>query len=151
MSKRTEAQVLEDVTQEYLNSLDMANLPSVYNMTSELMARTTDEYELENSVKGKGQKWPIPRDLQNIQIALMTSAIYPICCIACAGYEADPAYDLLGVYMSEGDNRGLYVTQQSSASSVSSGLISASLILTKSFPRFVRTCPGASAAPSRIS
>ena len=70
MSKRTEAQVLEDVTQEYLNSLDMANLPSVYNMTSELMARTTDEYELENSVKGKGQKWPIPRDLQNIQIAL---------------------------------------------------------------------------------
>ena len=110
MSKRTEAQVLEDVTQEYLNSLDMANLPSVYNMTSELMARTTDEYELENSVKGKGQKWPIPRDLQNIQIALMISAIYPICCIACAGYEADPAYDLLGVYMSEGDNRGLYVT-----------------------------------------
>lgn len=58
MSKRTEAQVLEDVTQEYLNSLDMANLPSVYNMTSELMARTIDEYELENSVKAKGQKWP---------------------------------------------------------------------------------------------
>ena len=56
MSKRTEAQVLEDVTQEYLNSLDMANLPSVYNMTSELMARTIDEYELENSVKAKGQK-----------------------------------------------------------------------------------------------
>ena len=40
MSKRTEAQVLEDVTQEYLNSLDMANLPSVYDMTSELISRT---------------------------------------------------------------------------------------------------------------
>lgn len=110
MSKRTEAQVLEDVTQEYIESLDITNLPSIYDMIGELMARTIDEYELENSVKAKGQKWPIPRDLQNIQIALMISAIYPICCIACAGYEADPAYDLLGVYMSEGDNRGLYVT-----------------------------------------
>ena len=40
MSKRTETQVLEDVTQEYLNSLDMANLPSVYDMTSELISRT---------------------------------------------------------------------------------------------------------------
>ena len=110
MSKRTEAQVLEDVTQEYIESLDITNLPSLYDMIGELMARTIDEYELENSVKAKGQKWPIPRDLQDIQIALMISAIYPICCIACAGYEADPAYDLLGVYMSEGDNRGLYVT-----------------------------------------
>lgn len=92
MSKRTEAQVLEDVTQEYIESLDITNLPSLYDMIGELMARTIDEYELENSVKAKGQKWPIPRDLQNIQIALMISAIYPICCIACAGYEADPAY-----------------------------------------------------------
>ena len=40
MSKRTEAQVLEDVTQEYLDSLDMSNLPSVYDMTSELISRT---------------------------------------------------------------------------------------------------------------
>ena len=40
MSKRTETQVLEDVTQEYLDSLDMSNLPSVYDMTSELISRT---------------------------------------------------------------------------------------------------------------
>ena len=40
MSKRTETQVLEDVTQEYLDSLDRSNRPAVYDITSELISRT---------------------------------------------------------------------------------------------------------------
>ncbi len=110
MPRRTESQVLEDVTQEFLDSLDMKNLPTIYDAVSMLMSKTVDEYELENAVKPKNQRWPIQRDLQNVQIAMMIARLYLVCCIACAGYEADPEYDLLGVYMFDGENQGLYIT-----------------------------------------
>lgn len=114
MPRRTEGQMLQDVTQEFLDNVDKNNPPTIYDCVSTLMGMTVDEYEAENANKPKNQKWPIPRDLQNIQLAMIISELFPICCIACAGQDSDPKYDMLGIYQTQGSNKGLYVTDENS-------------------------------------
>lgn len=106
--------MLQDVTQEFLEKVDKNNPPTIYDCVSTLMGMTVDEYEAENANKPKNQKWPIPRDLQNIQLAMIVSELFPICCIACAGQDSDPEYDMLGIYQTQGSNKGLYVTDENS-------------------------------------
>ena len=108
----TRNQVLREITLDYLGSLNSAALPTPEEMEGELLERVANRIELENAVRGKGQKWQIPGTLSFSQIADLMAYLYPICRISCAGKNADSDYDLLAIYQTEGPDEGIYVTSE---------------------------------------
>ena len=113
MSNRSYSQVVLDATEEYiehLKSLPTNQLPSPRDAASELMSRTVDEIELENSVKVRSQKFPVPRNLSLVQVAMLVPVYFKVVRISCAGESTDESRDLLGVYQTDEPNMGLYAT-----------------------------------------
>ena len=107
---RTKNQIIDEVTDAYIAQLDFDNLPSPEEISIELTNLVEDELSLENSMRGKGNKFRIPETLAFDQIAQLMAAMYPIIRVSCAGTNADPAYDLLALYVENGIDAGTYVT-----------------------------------------
>ena len=57
-------------------------------------------------------KYRIPQELLPVQIAEILSRAYPVVGIMTGGTSSDPDYDLLALYMEEGDDVGIYVTSE---------------------------------------
>ena len=92
MSNRSYSQVVLDATEEYiehLKSLPTNQLPSPRDAASELMSRTVDEIELENSVKVRSQKFPVPRNLSLVQVAMLVPVYFKVVRISCAGESTE--------------------------------------------------------------
>ena len=102
--------VLRSTTKDYLASLDPSNPPEPATVEAELLTHIKNAFELENSVKQKGQKWLIPTVLEFQQIAEIVAYLYPVCRIPTSDTSADSAYDLLAIYQADGPDEGLYVT-----------------------------------------
>ena len=102
--------VLRSTTKDYLASLDPLNPPEPATVEAELLTHIKNAFELENSVKQKGQKWLIPTVLEFQQIAEIVAYLYPVCRIPTSDTSADSAYDLLAIYQADGPDEGLYVT-----------------------------------------
>ena len=107
---RTKSSTVNEVTDNYIASLDPNNLPPPAIMEAELIEQTCAVFEIENTQRPKGQKWSMPQTLFNIQIARLLSHCSHVVRIAAAGLQQNPAYDLLGIYMDDGENKGIYVT-----------------------------------------
>ena len=101
---------IKDVTDSYLASLNLNNLPSPETMEAELLNQTCAVFEIENMQRPKGQKWKLPQTLFNIQTARLLAYCGKVVRIAAAGLQQDPSYDLIGVYSSSGNDEGTYVT-----------------------------------------
>lgn len=109
---RTLSETLREVTIEYLDNLDMDNLPSSHEIEADILDLCSTRIQTMNNIKQKGDKWKIPHTLTPAQIADIISRLYYVRNIACAGENADRSYDLLAVYQTEGPNRGIYVTDE---------------------------------------
>lgn len=104
-------EVMRVVTQKYLDGLDKDNIPSNSQIAKELIERVREEFSLENALRVKGEKWLIPQQLTNAQIALIVRFKYSIVKIACGGREkTSEGQELLGVYQTHGPDEGLYTT-----------------------------------------
>lgn len=106
----TMSATVTEVTDSYLASLNLNNLPPPEVRESELLRLTCSVFEVENSQFPKEQKWSMPKSLYNIQIARLLAYCDNVVCIAAAGRHQDSEYDLIGVYATEGDDEGTYVT-----------------------------------------
>ena len=102
--------VLRSTTQDYLASLDPSNPPSPATVEAELLANVKNAFDLENSIRQKGQKWQIPTVLEFQQIAEIVAYLYPVCRIPTSDTSADSSYDLLAIYQTDGTDEGIYVT-----------------------------------------
>ena len=109
---RTRNETIRDITIEYLNNIDVDNPPKPADIEGDLIDEIEKAFELENSVRNKNNKWSIPTMLNPSQIADIMKTLYPICCIACAGNNADASYDLLAIYQTDGPDEGIYVTNE---------------------------------------
>ena len=109
---RTKDETIREVTQNYLGTINPKNPPTPANIQGDILDELKAAFDLENTVKGKGEKWKIMDRLLPAQIADILSTIYPILCIACAGESADRSYDLLAIYQTDGPDEGIYVSDE---------------------------------------
>ena len=109
---RTKNDTVRQITEDYLQNINTSNPPSPHDIEGDLLDTIMQYFETENAMRPKNAKWPIPTALSATQIADIMLTLYPICCIACAGNNADSSYDLLAVYCSYGPNEGIYVTNE---------------------------------------
>ncbi len=104
---RTKNQILDEVTNTYINQLTPGKTPE--NISIELENLIESELSLENQLRPKRSLFRIPDCLSFDQIAQLMAKLYPIARIACAGTNADPAYDLLALYVPD---EGTYTTDE---------------------------------------
>ena len=108
--------IIEETTLKYLDDIeDIEKTPK--EIEEELLGSMQMElgmYAQKNGLKKSSVK--IPQKLDFYIIAEILARRYPICTINTAGTNADESYDLLAIYMSEGKNEGIYVTDENTFS-----------------------------------
>lgn len=107
---KTKDETIRSVTTEYLDALDLANLPTLDDLKGDLIDATQKAFQLENSVKDKGMAWRMPDTLTPWQIAALILKIHHVHYISCTESRSSSDYDVLGVYQETGPDAGLYVT-----------------------------------------
>ena len=105
-------QVIRDVTLNYLDSIDVDNPPTPAIIQADILENLHTAFEIENANKNKGEKWAYMTKLIPAQIADILLRLYNIVNIACAGINADREYDILAMYQTEGDNKGIYIDSE---------------------------------------
>lgn len=105
-------ETIKTVTDDYLEQLDLDNLPAPSDMEAELVIAVRDAINLDNQLRSKTDKLKAPTKLCAWQIADIMLKTENIVNVKCGGENADPEYDLLAIYQETGPNEGLYVTDE---------------------------------------
>ena len=113
----TRNKVIDEITDAYIDSLDLDNLDSPEDIAEELTLTIKHNIDWINKVEktqngSKVNKFKTFDALYFDQIASLMAKIYPIARISCAGASADTEYDLLALYMNEGPDEGTYITSE---------------------------------------
>lgn len=109
---RTLNETIRICTEAYLNQLDVDNPPEPSEVEAELVTAVKDACQLENQVRAKGDTLAAPKKLCSTQIASIMLKLHHIVRIKSGETNADPSYDLLSIYVSDGANEGIYVTDE---------------------------------------
>lgn len=107
---RTKDETIREVTEKYLESLDIDNPPAPADIKADILDEIRIAFDTENANRPKGDKWKYVDKLIPAQIADILLALYPIVNVACAGVNADREYDILSIYQSSGDKEGIYIS-----------------------------------------
>ena len=113
---RTKDETIREVTHDYLANLNMAQIPDEATIAADLIEKVHIAFDLENSVKPKGEKWQIPKELTAAQLADIMLCVYHIINIdmlVSSGGHAGGDQTLLAMYHSSGPNEGIYVSEES--------------------------------------
>lgn len=105
----SKSEVLRQVTADYLSTIDVNNPPSPAQIEGDILAETKVRYDLENAIRGKGDKWRVPQELTPAQIADIILKLYHVANVTSSRENADSAYDILSIYQDDGPNKGIYV------------------------------------------
>lgn len=107
----TRDEVIRVMTENYLNSLNMANLPAPDVIQENILSTVDTALKMENAMRDKGDKFRIPHELLPAQIAMILKKLYPIVKIdsGMRGGGVDN-HDVLAIYMDNGEDAGTYVT-----------------------------------------
>lgn len=105
--------VIELITDKYIASLDMNNLPPRKQRAGELYFHMESQFQTENAGRAsiKAQKLKCPGRITDNQIARLIAATENVKCIKCVEDAGDSEYDLLGVYQETGTSAGTYSTE----------------------------------------
>ena len=121
---RTLNEIIRYCTDEYVSQIDVDDPPEPVTAESELVSMVSDMCRIENNTAfqiataaaGGGKvsidKLRSPSKLCASQIAAIMLKIYHIVRIKCGGVNSDPSYDLLAIYQADGDEEGIYTTDE---------------------------------------
>src|SRR5574344_1209747 len=109
---RTLNETIRLCTDDYLDHINVDAPPSPAEIEAELVTIIKDACVLENQARAKGDSIKPPVRLCASQIAAIMLKLHNIVRIKCGGTNADPGYDLLAIYQYEGDNEGIYTTDE---------------------------------------
>ena len=102
--------ILREITHDYLDTLDMNNIPSPGEIEDDLFSLIRTRITTENAIREKNEKIKLPVSLSTSQIAEIMAKIYPIVRIDCSKNGSNPELDLLAIYNNDGENKGIYTT-----------------------------------------
>jgi len=107
---RIRNQVIDDVTDDQIQNLRANPVrPTPEQVAIKLTQAMEDQFLLENLNRGKNRTLRVPETILLDQVAQLILEMYHVANITCGGPNANPAYDLLAVYMDDGPDKGLYV------------------------------------------
>ena len=121
---KTLNEIIRTCTDEYVSQIDVDDPPTPVTAESELVSKVSDMCRAENNIafqiaaaNAQGAKVSIdklraPSKLCASQIAALMLKIYHIVRIKCGGVNSDPSYDLLAIYQTDGDEEGIYTTDE---------------------------------------
>ena len=121
---KTLNEIIRTCTDEYVSQIDVDDPPTPVIAESELVSKVSDMCRAENNIafqiasaNAQGAKVSIdklraPSKLCASQIAALMLKIYHIVRIKCGGVNSDPSYDLLAIYQTDGDEEGIYTTDE---------------------------------------
>lgn len=109
---QTKDETLRETTAQYLAGINPVSPPDPATLQADLLADVQATFDLENAMRAKNMQWKIPDRLTQSQIADILIHLYPIVKIAYSGTDADKQYDELAMYQSEGEDAGIYVSDQ---------------------------------------
>ena len=121
---KTLNEIIRTCTDEYVSQIDVDDPPTPVTAESELVSKVSDMCRAENNIafqiaaaNAQGTKVSIdklraPSKLCASQIAALMLKIYHIVRIKCGGVNSDPSYDLLAIYQTDGDEEGIYTTDE---------------------------------------
>lgn len=127
----TRGEVIRAATENYLNSLNMTNLPAPEVIQENILTDVETALMVENAMRDKGNKFRIPHELLPVQIAMIFVKLYPIAKISSGMEKGVEDYDVLAIYQDSGPDEGIYVTDEKKINN---------LIRTYSFTANQRTC-----------
>lgn len=81
-------------------------------LESAILKASKMNFALHNDVADKLDKWRYPERLEAPQIAAAMNAIYTVCSINAAKNPVASEKNPIGVYMEDGPNKGIYVTDE---------------------------------------
>ena len=122
---KTLNEIIRICTDDYVSQIDVDDPPEPVVAESELVSRVADMCRAENTAAfqaaqaaSPGSKVSIdklraPSKLCASQIAALMLRIYNIVRVKCGGVNSDPSYDLLAIYQNDGDEEGIYTTDES--------------------------------------
>lgn len=108
----TRDEVIRVMTENYLNGLNMANLPAPDVIQENILAHVETALKMENAMRDKGDKFRIPHELLPAQIAMILKKLYPIVMISSGMAKGVSDYDVLAIYQDSGPDEGIYVTDE---------------------------------------
>ena len=104
--------VLRRVTKNILDGYQTTGAPSPDIVEETVLAGIATAFKLENAMRDKGEKWPIPQILPPVVVAQIMARLYPIYTVCTGEMSSDKAYDLLAIYQTHGANEGVYSTDE---------------------------------------
>lgn len=106
----TRDEVIRVMTENYLNSLNMANLPAPDVIQENILAHVETALKTENAMRDKGDKFRYVHELLPAQIAMILVRLYPIVKISSSTAKGVTDYDVLAIYQESGPDEGIYLT-----------------------------------------
>ncbi len=115
---RTQNEILIQTTSKYIAQLDRSNLPSPSRIEQELLDHTNGEFALENQGRTGTHRINLLKRLTFSQVAQLLIDLHHVVRIAPGGMNTDRDYDLLAVYIPEGEDAGIYATSEDQIRSI---------------------------------
>ena len=111
---RTYEETIFEATEDAINdALSQPVLPSPDEIKGNILDNSRNSVTMYNSIAQQGAKWKVPTELASFQVAEILLRLHKVALIETGAVENDSDKLLLGIYMDDGDNEGLYVTLES--------------------------------------
>lgn len=111
---RTYEETIYDATVDAVNdALAQPKLPTPDEIKGNILDNSRNAVTMYNSIAQQGAKWKVPMELETYQIAYVMLHVHYIALIETTESEDDADCSLLGVYMEDGEDEGIYTTKDS--------------------------------------
>lgn len=109
---RTYEETIYDATVDAVNdALAQPVLPTPDEIKGNILDNSRNAVTMYNSIAQQGAKWKVPMELETYQIAYVMLHVHSIALIETTESEDDADCALLGVYMEDGEDEGIYTTR----------------------------------------
>ena len=120
---RTYEETIYDAAVEAVNdALAQPKLPTPDEIKGNILDNSRNAVEMYNSIAQPRAKWKVPTELVPFQVAYVMLRLHYVALINMSEVETNPDRMVLGVYVDEGDDEGIYTTNETTAKLVLSVL-----------------------------
>ena len=113
MARTYEETIYDAIVNAVNDALAQPVLPTPDEIKGNILDNSRNAVTMYNSITQQGAKWKVPMELETYQIAYIMLRVHYIALIETTESEDDADCSLLGVYMEDGEDEGIYTTKDS--------------------------------------
>ncbi len=111
---KTKNSIVQNTVKTYCDMHSQSKHPSPPVIEQDLLDALRLDFALENSVRKVNHEPTLkaPEELEPAMIAPVIATLYPVARISLGGPESAPDLDVLGLYQTDGDRKGIYAVER---------------------------------------